>query len=124
MISNDSAKSVLYVISSGPYSNARGQEALDAILIGASFDLDVSVLFIHDGVFQLKRGQNVRLSRLKQFTKTYKAFEDFGVEKVYIHDLSLNSRGLTDAELICAVTVLDQQGVRKLIADQTKVFTF
>lgn len=124
MISGDSAKSVLYVISSGPYSNARGQEALDAILIGASFDLDVSVLFIHDGVFQLKRGQNARLSRLKQFTKTYKAFEDFGVEKVYIHDLSLNSRGLTDAELICAVTMLDQQGVRKLIADQAKVFTF
>ncbi|MFT6406946.1 MAG: tRNA 2-thiouridine synthesizing protein C [Arenicella sp.] len=119
-----SSAKVLYVISRGPYSNAHGQEALDAILIGTSFDLDVSVLFVHDGVFQLKQGQQPGQNGLKQFTKTYKALEDFGVEKVYLHDLSADARGLSDAELICAVTLLDSKGVVELIADQAKVFTF
>lgn len=117
-------KTVLYIITRAPYSNAYGQEALDAILIGASFDLDVSVLFIHDGVFQLKNSHNPNFSGLKTFTKAYKALKDFGVEKVYVHDLSLNARGVTDDELICTATTLDSQGVRKLIADQAKVFTF
>jgi len=53
-----SANKILYVITAAPYSNAKGQEAIDAILVGASFDLPVSVLFIHDGVFQIKSRQN------------------------------------------------------------------
>jgi len=119
-----SAAKVLYVISRAPYSNANGQEALDAILIGASFDLDVSVLFISDGVFQLKQGQQSGDNGLKQFTKTYKALQDFGVEKVYLHDLSMVARGLHESELICAVTTLDSLAISTLIADQAKVFTF
>jgi tRNA 2-thiouridine synthesizing protein C len=119
-----SAVKVLYVISRAPYSNANGQEALDAILIGASFDLDVSLLFIHDGVFQLKKGQQSCDNGLKQFTKTYKALEDFGVEKIYLHDLSLVARGLSDSEMICAAATLDSLAVGELIAEQAKVFTF
>jgi len=116
--------SVLYVITRAAYSNSIGQEALDAVLIGASFDLDVSVLFIHDGVFQIKQGQKSRSSDLKEFTKGYKALEDFGVEQIYIDDLSMNARGLEESELMCSVTVLDNQAVRKLIATNAKVFTF
>jgi tRNA 2-thiouridine synthesizing protein C len=119
-----SAAKVLYVITRAPYSNASGQEALDAILIGASFDLDVSVLFIHDGVFQLKQGQQSSDNGLKQFTKTYKALADFSVENIYLHDLSIVARGLDQSDLICAVTPLDSNAVGELIADQAKVFTF
>jgi tRNA 2-thiouridine synthesizing protein C len=119
-----SAAKVLYVISRAPYSNASGQEALDAILIGTSFELDVSVLFISDGVFQLKQGQQPGDNGLKQFTKTYKALADFGVEKLYLHDLSMVARGLSESELTCATTTLDSLAVSALIADQAKVFTF
>jgi tRNA 2-thiouridine synthesizing protein C len=119
-----SAVKVLYVISRAPYSNAHGQEALDAILIGASFDLDVSVVFIADGVFQLKHGQHSGDSELKQFTKTYKALEDFGVENIYLHDLSMVARGLNESDLICVATTLDTLSISELIADQAKVFTF
>ncbi|MFT4634619.1 MAG: tRNA 2-thiouridine synthesizing protein C [Arenicella sp.] len=118
------AKKILYVITHGPYSNADGQEALDAILIGASFDLDVSVLFIDDGVFQLKQGQQSFEKGLKPFTNTYKALEDFGVDNIYLHDLSADARGLCDNELICPVSKIDSNSVGQLIADQAKVFTF
>jgi len=115
---------VLYVITRGAYSNSNGQEALDAMLVGASFDLEVSVLFIHDGVFQLKRNQDVGLSRFKEFTKAYKALEDFGIENIYIDQLSMSARGLTETELMCDVMQIDSQAIRDLIADNAKVFTF
>jgi tRNA 2-thiouridine synthesizing protein C len=114
----------LYVVSQAPYSNASGQEALDAAFIGASFDLDVALLFVHDGVFQLLSGQNSRNSYLKEYTKAYKALEDFGIDNVYVHDLSLHARGINEAELMSAITLVDTDALRGLFSDQTKVFTF
>lgn len=128
---NANAEKVLYVIRSGPYSNAIGVEALDAIMIGASFELDVSVLFLSDGVFQLKKDQktlvkdqNGEAPSLKQFTKAYRALSDFGVDSLYIQDLSLATRGLSASDLMVPVTIIDSPSVAQLIAEQSRVFTF
>ncbi len=124
-----SAQKYLYVITKAPYSNATGIEALDAILIGASFELDVSVLFLHDGVFQLKANQNCALSdsslpAIKQFTKTYKALEDFGVDELYVQEQSLAARGLGESDLLAPVKLVNNQSIKALIAEQDQVFTF
>ena len=121
---SDEISKVLYVISRAPYSNSSGVEALDAIMIGASFELDVSVLFLNDGVFQLKKGQNAAGSGLKQFTKTYRALNDFGVDSLYVQDQSLESRGLTKGDLMVSVSVIDSQAIAKLLAEQVRVLTF
>lgn len=115
---------LLYVISHGPYSNAQGQEALDAILIGASFEQEVSVLFVHDGVFQLKSGQSATDSAIIEFTKTYRALDDFGVENVYVHDLSLLARGITQGDLIIDTQLLNSAELSAVLSEQTRVFTF
>lgn len=116
---------LLYVITHGPYSNAQGQEALDAILIGASFEQNVSVLFVHDGVFQLKSSQDNNLSSaVKMFTKTYKALKDFGVENIYVHDLSLQARGVTQDDLIIKTQLLNSVELSVMLSGQTRVFTF
>ena len=123
------AQKLLYVITQAPYSNSTGLEALDALLIGAAFEQDVSVLFIHNGVFQLKTGQqtaqaNSQTAGIKQFTKTFKALEDFGVEKIYVDELSLLSRGLTPDQLFMPAKAIDSHQVKALIAQQFRVFTF
>ena len=118
-----SAQKLLYVFTQAPYSNSAGLEALDAVLIGAAFEQEVSVLFIHNGVFQLKDSQSTS-DQIKQFTKTYKALEDFGVDHIYVDQLSMNSRGLTSSQLICDTTVLETEQVKALVAEQFRVFTF
>ena len=118
-----SAQKLLYVFTQAPYSNSAGLEALDAVLIGAAFEQQVSVLFIHNGVFQLNQNQSTK-DGVKQFTKTYKALDDFGVENIFVDQLSMNSRGLTLSQLICDTVVLDSEQVKALIADQFRVFTF
>ena len=114
---------ILYVFTTGPYTSAAGQEGLDAVMIGAAFDLEVSLLFVHDGVHQLKLGQQAGVG-LKQYTKTFKALEDFGVENIYAFDSSLLARGLSTEQLMLDVKLLDSLGVAQLIKQQHKVFTF
>lgn len=117
-------QNLLYVFSTGPYSNSLGQEGLDALLMGAAFDQVASVLFIHDGVFQIKLGQKPGESEIKLYTKGFRALEDFGVRQVYVSQLALTARGLSTSDLSVAAEVLDQSEIVKLIASQHRVFTF
>lgn len=123
-----SPQKILYVLTQAPYSNAQGQEALDMLLIGAAFEQDVSVLFMQNGVFQLKDQQNTEqstsLQNIKQFTKTFRALEDFGVENIYVDELSLLSRGLTTEQLMIDVSALNSLQIKTLLAEQFRVFTF
>ena len=139
-----STKRLLYVFESGPYSTSAGQEALDAALIGASFEQNISLLFLNDGVFQLlahsmekTKDRDVATNQpsrpklslrsslsLKQYTKTFRALADFDIDQVYVHDLSLAARGLLPNQLLIKAEVVDTQGIRRLISDQDKVFTF
>lgn len=113
---------LLYIITQSPYGSAAGQEALDAILIAASFEQEVSVLFLHDGVFQLKTEQ--QKGGLKQFTNAYRALSDFGVEHCYVLCSSLVARGVEVTELTIQPTVIDELAASTLISQQYRVFTF
>lgn len=118
------SQKLLYVITQAPYSSANGHEALEAILIACAFEQEVNVLFIHDGVFQLKSEQSTEQSLLKQTTKTFRALSDFGVEAAYVFDSSLFSRALTVDELMIEPTVVDNQAVTQMMAESFRVFTF
>ena len=117
-------KRLLYVFTQAPYSTAAGQEGLDTVLVGSTFEKQLSLLFLHDGVYQLKAGQESPARGLKQFTKAYAALSDFGVEQIYTHDLSLTARGICEEELMISTRTIDTDQLRDLIAQQDKVFTF
>lgn len=119
-----SAQKLLYIFSRGPFSNAHGQEGIDAALIGAAFEQQISLLFLHDGVFQIKAGQDVSDSLLKNHSKTFGALADHEIEQVYVHDNSLSARGLDQQQLSIATQVLDTEQMSDLIAEQYRVFVF
>ncbi|MCK5718157.1 MAG: DsrE family protein, partial [Thiomargarita sp.] len=48
-------KKFLYVNRKAPYGTIYALESLEVVLIGAAFDQDVSLAFIDDGVYQLKK---------------------------------------------------------------------
>lgn len=117
-------KKLLYIFSRAPYSTADGQEGLDALLIGAAFEQSVSVLFLHDGVFQLRAEQGSDHGELKIFTKAFRALRDFGIDDCYVHDLSLTARGVEESELMCEVSPLASTQISQLIRQSDRVFTF
>ena len=117
-------KRILIIFSRAPYSSATGQEGLDALLTGAAFEYEVSVLFVHDGVYQLKNNQQTESSGLKLYTKTFSALPDFEVQKYYLHDTSLTARGLIAEQLSLQAEPIDRDAIAALIKQQDKVFTF
>jgi tRNA 2-thiouridine synthesizing protein C len=103
---------LLYVFTQSAYSNATGQEGLDAVLVGAAFEQTVSLLFLYDGIYQLKADQDMQASGIKQYTKTFQALADYDVENIY---------DMTDREMIghtwemrnTGLTCIDCQDVQK-----------
>ncbi len=93
-------KRIMYVNRRAPYGTAYALEALDVVLAGAVFEQDVSVVFLDDGVYQLKRGQNPSVLNMKDFSKTFGALPDFDVMHLYVEEESLVQRGLTAEDLI------------------------
>lgn len=117
-------KKFLYVNRRAPYGSIYAQESLETVLIGAAFDQDVSMLFIDDGVYQLKKDQQPEGLELKNFSKTYRALEMYDVEKLFIERESLQERGLTEDELLVDVEVIARDQVGDFINQHDVVLSF
>ena len=82
------------------------------------------MLFLEDGVFQLKKNQDTKAIGMKNFSPTYRALEMYDVEKLYVDRDSLDSRGLAESDLVVPVEILDTEAIRELIASQDVVMNF
>jgi tRNA 2-thiouridine synthesizing protein C len=108
-------KRFLYVNRKAPYGTVYAIEVLEMILIAAMFEQDVHVAFLDDGVYQLRKGQTPAVLEMKDFSKTYRALEDYGVEKIYLEKESMEERGLTTDDLVIPAAVLERKDMISLM---------
>lgn len=107
-------KKILFINRRGPYGSIYAQEALEIALIGAAFDQQVSMAFLDDGVFLLRRGQDPGGLQMKPFTAAYRALGDFEIDRVYVERESLQVRGMSE-EALMAVAIDGGGAVRNLV---------
>jgi len=93
-------KNFLYLNRRAPYGTIYAWESLEVVLIGAAFDQKVDLFFVDDGVYQLTKGQDTAGIGMKNFSATYRTLGDYGVRHMYVDRQSLESRGLTQNDLI------------------------
>jgi len=93
-------------------------------LITAAFDQDVSLVFVDDGVFQIKKDQETTGINMKNFSPTYRALEGYDVEKIYAEKESLESRGLSEDDLVIPVEILSSAKISELMDAQDVIVTF
>lgn len=117
-------KKFMYVNRRAPYGSIYALESLEVVLIGAAFEQDVSMLFVDDGVYELKKGQDTKDVDMKNFSPTYRALEMYDVEKLYVEKESMDARGLTPDDLVVPVEVLSTAQVADLMDEQDVVFNF
>ena len=117
-------KKFMFVNRTAPYGSVYALESLEVVLITAAFDQDVSLVFIDDGVWQLKKGQQTKGVEMKNFSPTYRALEGYDVEKLYVERESLAARGLSEDDLIVDVNVLSSAELGSLMAEQDVVLSF
>jgi len=116
-------KRFMFVNRKAPYGTVYALESLETVLISAAFDQDVSVVFIDDGVFQLKKGQDTKAINMKNFSPTFRALEGYDVEKLYVEKESLEARGLTEDDLVVDVEILSTDELREIMAAQDVVIS-
>lgn len=117
-------KKFMYVNRKAPYGTIYALESLEVVLIAAAFDQDVSLVFMDDGVYQLKKGQDTKGIGMKNFSPTYRALEGYDIEKLYVEKESMESRGLTEADLIVPVEVLGKDELASLMDEQDVILSF
>lgn len=108
---------------SSPHNGVQLQEKLDVILTAAAFDQRVALLFLDDGVFQLKKGQQPIKQGLKDTASIFKALEIYDVNDLYIEIESLQDRGLKSCDLNLPVNELHRKDINGLMKQYDLVIT-
>ena len=117
-------KKFMYVNRRAPHGTIYAHESLEVVLIGAAFDQDVSVVFVDDGVFQLRKGQDTSDIGTKNFSPAYRALEMYDVEKLYVEKESMQARGMSEEDLLVPVEVKTAEELGSLLEEQDVVFGF
>lgn len=126
-MSDEIIKKFLYVNRKAPYGTIYALESLEVVLISAAFDQDVSLAFIDDGVYEIKKDQKTTVSSgigVKDFSKTYRALEDYDITKLYVDQMSMEERGLTPDDFIVPVEVLDSAQMAEMMEQQDVILSF
>ena len=117
-------KKFMYVNRRAPYGTIYALEGLEVVLITAAFDQDESMVFIDDGVFEIKKGHDTEAVNMKNFSPTYRALDGYDVEKLYVERESMEARGMTEDDLIVPVEVLSSDELGALMQEQDVVIGF
>jgi tRNA 2-thiouridine synthesizing protein C len=117
-------KKFMFVNRKAPYGTVYALESLEVVLISAAFDQDVSLAFLDDGVYQLKKGQQTKGIATKNFSPAYRALEGYDIEKLYVEKESMEARGLSEEDLLVDVTVLGRAEMGALMDQQDVVLSF
>lgn len=117
-------KKFMFVNRKAPHGTIYALESLEVVLITAAFDQDVSLVFLDDGVYQLKKGQQTKGIETKNFSTTYRALDGYDIEKLYVEKESMDARGLKEEDLLVDVTVLTSKEMGELMGEQDVVLSF
>ena len=88
---------MLFVFNHAPHA-INAQSFIDFMLVAASYDQHVEVLFNDTGVLQLLNHQ-IHPQKQRLYTKAYKAMSLYEITEVYVDQLSLNQYGMQSCDL-------------------------
>ena len=85
---------IAFITRQAPHGNAIAREAQDAILATSALTEALSVFFIGDGVYQLLKNQTTEHILSRNFSSTFKLFDLYDIDNVYVCMDSLIERGI------------------------------
>jgi tRNA 2-thiouridine synthesizing protein C len=115
---------VAVLMRKAPYGSVYTAEGLRTLMGIAVFELEISVVFIDDGVYAVLAGQAPGKLDMKPLGDAFPMLSEFGVTDFYVHDESLQERGLTVDDLVLDVAVVDGSQVAEILESAGKVLPF
>jgi len=123
-MTNNTVKTLAILNSKAPYAHSAGKDALDIALVFGSFEQAISLFFQGDGVWQLIPEQDGEVISIKDYLKTFSAFEFYDIEDIYVCQTSLEERNLSDIFHIAEVQVLNQQVFAEKLTSHHNILRF
>ena len=108
---------IMFVNRKAPHGTIYAWEGLEVILIFGAFDNELSAIYMDDGVFSLKKGQDTSALGIKGFIQTLPVLNDYGCEKIYVDKQSMDSRGMTADDIAIPVEIVDTAAIGNLMAE-------
>ncbi len=115
---DENVKKIMHIMRNAPHGTIYTYEGLEMILIMAAYEQDISVVFIDDGVYALKKGQDTEGIEIKGFSKTFGALDGYDVENLYVDKISMEERGLSEDDLIVDVEILNSNEIGEIMTNQ------
>ena len=113
--------SIVFIFRRSPYSSTMAQEGLDALLATAAFEQDPTVIFMHEGIWQLyPQGES---QYHKNYGKMLQALPLYGVEKIYVHEPSLRAR-VHPGSLVIPHQLINDEQLAATIKAATTLLSF
>ena len=116
--------SVAVLMRRAPYGSVYTAEGFRTIVGIAVFELDITVVFVDDGVYGLVRQQDPSKLTMKPLGGGFPTLAEFGVTKFVVHDQSLAERGLAAADLVMDVEIVDGARIARILEAAGKVLPF
>jgi tRNA 2-thiouridine synthesizing protein C len=117
-------KKLTIVFRKSPLGTASGREGLDFAMLSASFDQEVSLVFINDAVLHLLPSQAPELTGSKDYIAALKALELYDIETVLVCQASLDAMGLTAAQLSIAAKPASVDDIKALLTYSDEVMVY
>jgi tRNA 2-thiouridine synthesizing protein C len=115
-------KTCLFINRRSPYGSSHSQEALDMAFALSAFEHKVSLVFMDDGVLQIMRDQDPSGIGMKNISPTFRAWEDYEIEHMYVEKESLEMRGIKKSDLLIDAEIIEADQLGKLIGQQNFIF--
>lgn len=116
-------KSLLFTFRHAPYGSSIARDGLEALMAAAVYDQRIAVVFLGDGVWQLTKEQQV-VAGLKSHARMLSALPVYGVDQIFVHEPSLQIRGLADQELLLNPAKLSHAQTRDLFGSYNHSLSF
>lgn len=116
---------VMFVCRTAPYGTVFEQEAIEAMVMFGAYEQDISVAFVGDGVFSLKKEQDPTLLGKKNFSMTYPILiDDFEISHIYVEIESLEERNMNEGDLCTEVELIDRNELREKMNEMKAFLPF
>ncbi|MGE3920001.1 MAG: DsrE family protein [Gammaproteobacteria bacterium] len=115
-VKRDSNKSLLFIIQASPITNHNSQVAFDLLLQASSFEFDIQIVFINNGVFQLYSGLNN--------SKKWKGLKLLEISKLYIDENDLKLREINVNQLLLPVKLINRDILETMKNEFDFIFEF
>ncbi len=112
---------IAVVVTSLPLQGIAARESLDLIFALAAVDHQLSVIFSGDAVYQLVKAEDSTTLMVKDFRRSFKLFELYDIENIYICAESLRQRQLQANALVLNLQPLESGELSQLLFSQQHV---